>query len=80
MRVGVCELMQERHPDTFSKVVDENPKWFFEADAQYRRQIGRTGIYVPSGGDRSHIKKVCVDMLARFGYSEKYLSIEDRRP
>ena len=80
VRVGVCELMQERYPDVFRRVVDKNPKWFLEADAQYRRQIGKTGIYVPSGGDRSHIKKVCVDMLAEFGYSEESLEIKESNP
>ena len=80
VRAGVCELMQGRYPDTFSKVVEDNPGWFVEGNSRWRRQIGETGIYVPSGGDRSQIINTCVDILAQFGHSEESLSIEEREP
>lgn len=79
VRVGVCESMLERHPDTFSKLVEDNPGWFVEGNSRWRRQIGETGIYVPSGGYRSQIIKTCVDILAQLGYSEECLSIEERK-
>ena len=76
VRVGVCELMHELRHDEFHKFVSENPKRFFDTDGQYRRQIGDTGICVPTGGTRHGITKVCIDILGKFGYPKESLTIE----
>jgi hypothetical protein len=80
VRVGVCELMHRRHHDEFHKFVSENPKWFFDTDGQYRRQIGDTGVYVPTGGTRGDIMKVCVEILGKFRYPKESLTITPKQP
>ena len=78
VRVGVCELMHERHHEEFRKFVDEKPEWFFETGGQHRRRVGNAGIYVPTGGARGEIMKVCFDILGKFGYPKESLTIQDK--
>ena len=80
VRAGVCELMHEHHHDEFHKFVDERTEWFFDAEGQYRRQVGNTGVYVPTGGTRGDIMKVCVEILGKFRYPKESLTITPKQP
>ncbi len=79
VRVGVCRLMLERDSERFHKFVSQTPEWFFDAPGQYRREIENTGIFVPTGGTRDGITKVCRTILAEFGYLEDALTIQMKR-
>ena len=77
VRLGVCKLMIDRHCKTPGDIVLEFPEgWFFESDGQYRRPIGNTGIYVPTGGNRHQILQACTDILAKFGYHANSLTVQ----
>jgi hypothetical protein len=77
VRLGVCKLMIDRHCKTPGDIVPEFPEgWFFESDGQYRRPIGNTGIYVPTGGNRHQILQACTDILAKFGYHANSLTVQ----
>ena len=80
VRVGVCELMHKHRHERFHTVVAETPDWFFHSPGQYRRQVGNTGIYVPTGGDREKIVAACIEILGKCGYPKESLTITPKQP
>ena len=76
VRLGVCRLMLELHGAGFRQFVSQKPEWFFDASGQYRREIDQTGIFIPTGGNRQSIIKVCHEILAEFGYPKESLEIQ----
>lgn len=77
--LGVCLLMQSRHPDDFAKEVLETPKWFSESkeNFKYSQPIADTGIYVKWGGS-SEIKQACPEIVSKFGYPPAALTIQEK--
>ena len=75
VRLGVCRLMLKRNEEGFSQLVSKRPDWFFDAPAQYRREIDQTGIFIPTGGTRQSIINVCHGILAECGYPKESLEI-----
>ena len=76
VRLGVCRLMLKRNGEVFRKFVSERPDWFLDAPGQYRQEIDQTGIFIPTGGARQSIIKVCHEILAEFGYPKESLEIQ----
>ena len=70
--VGVCDLMQKRHPDTFASVLDL--KGFGQPGEGV--EINGTGIHVRHPGTTPSIRKTCADVLAKFGYPPTSLIIK----
>ena len=75
VRLGVCRLMLERNGAGFRQFVCQKPEWFSDAPGQHRREIDQTGIFIPTGGTRQSIIKVCHEILAEFGYPRESLEI-----
>ncbi len=76
LKLGVCILMNELHPDTFRDIVlGMAGSWFSESAKSNSEQIGDTGIYV-KGSSSADINKLCSSIVARFGYAEGSLTIE----
>ena len=77
--VGVCELMLERRPEAFNKVVLEMPKWFSKSSGGLKspKPIGDTGIYVEFGG-RDAINKLIPSLVTKCGYSPGSLTIQEK--
>lgn len=64
--VGICELMQERHPDTFHEGIFSVPGWFSDTESKkFPLRIGGSGIYArwPSSGE---FKEGCHAVVAVF--------------
>ena len=76
VRLGVCRLMLKRNGEGFRQFVSERPDWFLDAPGQYRQEIDQTGIFIPTGGTRQSIIKVCHEILAEFGYPKESLEIQ----
>ena len=76
VRVGVCSMMRQRHGEDFHQFIADRPDWFLGAPGKYRRQIDRTGIFVPTGGTRHDILNVCHEILGQFGYCAGSLEIQ----
>ena len=49
---------------------------FLDAPGQYRHEIDQTGIFIPTGGTRQSIIKVCHEILAEFGYPKEFFEIQ----
>lgn len=77
--LGVCNLMLDRHPDTFGETVREMPNSFSKSDVDlgWSETIRNTGIYVKKG-DGSYTKKICPEIVALFGYPPDSLTIEEK--
>ena len=76
VRLGVCRLMLKRNGEGFRQFVSERPDWFLDAPGQYRQEIDQTGIFIPTGGTRQSIIKVCHEILAEFGYPKESFEIQ----
>ena len=80
LKLGVCKLMHERHPDTFRDVVlGMSSSWFSESanSPSHPQQIGDTGIYVRWGGSGA-IRNLCFSIMASFRYPEGSLTIDEK--
>lgn len=79
LMVEFCELMFELHSCTFTDKVLQMPKMFSlsRADLRRPRPIGNTGVHVASGSSR-RIKRLCRQVLTRFGYPPESLTIQEK--
>ena len=66
----------KRNGAGFRQFVSERPDWFLDAPGQYRQEIDHTGIFIPTGGARQSIIKVCHEILAEFGYPKESFEIQ----
>ena len=76
VRLGVCRLMLERDEEGLRQLAAKRPDWFPDAPGQYRQEIDQAGIFVPTGGARQGIIRVCHEILAEFGYPKESLEIQ----
>ena len=74
--VEICELMQDRHPESFRKHILSMPEWFSDSEEYFSNStpVGNEGIYAKWGGSRE-IRKACYEMLDKFDYPEDSLEI-----
>ena len=80
LQLAICNLMYERHPDTFREIVlSKLANWFSESDTdfKYYQPIGETGIYVKYGGSAA-VRNLCHSIVASFRYPEGSLTIEEK--
>ena len=78
--IEVCELMQERHPESFLENILSVPGWFSEfEDSKFSIPIGEVGIYAKKGGSSGQIREASYDIVTRFGYPGNSLVIKDSR-
>lgn len=81
--VGVCSIMQERHPSDFEKILEiggrKNRYFSRNADELVQpRPVGDTGIYASCQGAGVLIINRAGRVLQMFGYPEDSLTIETR--
>ena len=81
--VGVCEIVKERHPQEFEKILDIRGRsipYFSrnEEEIHLPRQIGETGIYASCQGAGELIERRARRVVSLFGYPEASLVIERR--
>ena len=76
VRLGVCRLMLERNEEGFRQLAASRPDWFADSSVPNRLEIGQTGIFVPTGGARHAIIRVCHAILAEFGYPKESLEFQ----
>ena len=76
VRLGVCKLMLARDEHGFRQFVSKRPELFRDVPFHNARRIDQTDIFVPPGGTRQHITKVCYEILAEFGYAQECLEIQ----
>ena len=81
--VGICSMMNERHPDDFEKILQiggrKNPYFSRNSDALVQpRQIGDTGIFAACQGAGTQITSRAHRVVELFGYPESSLSIQIR--
>ena len=73
--VGVCELMRERHSDTFGRILEI--QGFAKSDDGMKSPIPifRVGLYFPYPGGATGYRQVCAEVLAKFGYPRSCLTV-----
>ena len=81
--VGVCLVMQERHPGDFDNILQiggrKNPYFSRDADALTQpRQIGDTGIFAACQGAGTQIAGRARRVLELFGHPRDSLTVETR--
>ena len=81
--VGVCCLMQSRHPSEFDKILDLRGRTlaYFsrnEEEVNIPREIGRTGIYASCQGAGDLIEERAKRVVELFGHSRDALAVHDR--
>ena len=81
--VGVCSVIQERHPDEFEKILEiggrKNRYFSRNADELIQpRQVGNTGIYASCQGAGVLIISRAGRVLQMFGYPEDSLVVDTR--
>ena len=81
--VGVCSVIQERHPNDFEKILEIGGRKnrYFSRNAEelaQPRQVGETGIYASCQGAGVLIISRASRVLRLFGYSEDSLAVETR--
>ena len=81
--VGICSIMQERHPDEFEKILEiggrKNRYFSRNADELVQpRQVGDTGIYASCQGAGVLIINRAGRVLQLFGYPKDSLAVETR--
>lgn len=79
LKLKLCELMYERHSDTFSdQVLAVSKNWFseFTDNGNEYSPIGDSGISVyMKGASAQHTKDLCSNIVAKFGYHKDALTI-----
>ncbi len=81
--IGVCELMRQRHPDDFERILSIRGRslpYFSrsEDDVHHPRQIGDSGIYASCQGAGVLIEGRAKRVVELFGYSSGSLTIQTR--
>ena len=79
LKLKLCGLMYERHPDTFSDQVLAVSKNWFSASSDNGNEyspVGDSGISVyMKGASAQHTKDLCSNIVAKFGYHKDALTI-----
>ena len=76
----VCELMQKRHSESFRQIILSVPGWFSELkDSKFSIPVGKEGIYIRKENSAGKIRKVCYEIVSKFGYQRDSLKIEDSK-
>lgn len=74
----ICELMQERHSQSFRQIILSTTGWFAEAeDTKYKFPVGDVGIYARWENTAVNIREVCYEIVTKFGYPQDSLIIKD---
>ncbi len=81
--VGVCSVMQERHPSEFERILDIRGRTlsYFskeEEEVNIPREIGATGVYASCQGAGDLIEERARRVVELFGHSRDALAIQDR--
>ena len=81
--VGVCSMMQVRHPSEFEKILDIRGRTlsYFsknEEEVNIPREIGDTGVYASCQGAGDLIEERAKRVVELFGHSRESLGIQDR--
>ena len=75
--LDVCQLMQERHRESFRKEILSMTDRFAEAkDSNFEIPVGDMGIFARWGGS-GEIRDACYEIVTRFGYPRDSLEIRD---
>lgn len=79
--IKLCEIINSSHRNDFEKtlkVVGRKRPYFTRSANELRapQKVNGTNIYVETNLSANNIVKICIDMLAVFGYSEAELKIE----
>ena len=74
----VCELMQNRHPESFRQIILSVQGWFSELeDSKFTIPVGNVDIYTRWENSAGEIKEACYEIVAKFGYPRDSLEIKD---
>ena len=81
--VGVCELMRQRHPDDFDRILGIRGRalpYFsrVEDEVHHPRQIGDSGIYASCQGAGVLIEGRAKRVVELFGYPPETLTVQTR--
>ena len=81
--VGICEIMRQRHPESFERILDIRGRTlpYFsrnEDDVHLPRQIGDSGIYASCQGAGVLIEGRAQKVVESFGYPKDSLSVQTR--
>lgn len=71
----VCRLMQERHPDTFGRILEIQGFAKSGENLKSPIEMASVGLYFPYPGGATGYRQVCADVLAKFGYSRDCLTV-----
>ena len=75
----VCELMHDRHSETFRKNLLSVTGWFAETEnSKYSIPIGETGIFT-KWGTADDFRDACYEVVIKFDYSSDSLVIWDSK-
>ena len=75
----LCELMHERHAESFRPNILSATGWFAEIeDSKFSIPIGETGIYT-RWGKADEFKDTCYDVVTKFNYPRDSLVIWDSK-
>ena len=76
----VCELMQNRHRESFRQNILSVPGWFSELEGgKFSIPVGNEGIYTRKENSAGKIREVCYEMVTKFGYPRDSLDIKDSK-
>jgi negative regulator of replication initiation len=81
MLIKLCEIFNSTHRDEFDKLMSlagRKRPYFTRNENELRapQKINKTDIFVETNLSANNIVKICLDMLALFGYSRSDLKIE----
>lgn len=75
--LDVCQLMQERHPESFRNEILSMADRFAEVkDSNFDTPVGDTGVFA-RWGNSAVIRDACYKVVTRFGYPRDSLEIKD---
>lgn len=73
----LCELMQQRHPDSFRmEILSLSGRFSASEDSKFAIPVSDEGIYTRRGSSRE-FRAVCYDVVTVFGYPRESLEIKD---
>ena len=76
----ICELMKERHPESFSQNLLLITDRFAEnKDSKFNLPVGDTGIYTTWAGGAKGFKDTCYAIVTKFGYTRDTFVIRDSK-
>ena len=76
----ICELMKQRHSESFSQNLLLITDWFAEnKDSKFNPPVGDTGIYTTWAGGAKGFKDACYAIVTEFGYPRDSFVIRDAK-